>query len=95
MTPIYAASGEDVRVLLRQLAELRAALILARKEIVELNSGKRDTELVQVMRQRVREVTQVAERFAVKKDGCVDAGQPNPAGSTSASQTPQDPPGSR
>jgi len=25
MTPIYAASGEDVRVLLRQLAELRAA----------------------------------------------------------------------
>jgi len=64
MTPIRTASGEDVRVLLRQMAELRAALILAGKEIVELNFGKRDTELLQMMRARLREARAAAEWLA-------------------------------
>jgi len=38
-----------MRVLLRQLAELRAVLTLAGKEIVKLNLGKRDTELLKIM----------------------------------------------
>jgi hypothetical protein len=57
-----------VRVLLRQMAELRAALILAGKEIVKLNFGKRDTELLKMMRARLREARAAAEQFAAGKD---------------------------
>jgi hypothetical protein len=39
-----------VRVLLRQLAELRGAPVLAGKEIVKLNFGQRDTPLLKMMR---------------------------------------------
>jgi len=63
MMPIRAASGGTC-VLLRQLAELSAALIVAGKEIVKLNSGQRDTPLLQMMRGRVREAKQLAARFA-------------------------------
>jgi chorismate mutase len=38
--------------------------MLAGKEIVKLNFGKRDTELLQMMRERLREARQVAARFA-------------------------------
>jgi hypothetical protein len=55
MTPIRTASGENVRILLRQMAELRAALVLAGKEIVKLNFGKRDTPLLQRMRALLKE----------------------------------------
>jgi hypothetical protein len=64
LTPPRTATEEDTRVLLRSLAELRAALMLAGKEIVKLNFGKRDTELLKMIRERLREAKQVAARFA-------------------------------
>jgi hypothetical protein len=68
LVPIRTASGEDVRALLRAIAELRSALILADREIVKLNSEERNAALLQMMRNRLEEAKQVAERFAAKGD---------------------------
>lgn len=46
-------------------AELRAALILAGKEIRKLNFGKSDTPLLRLLRRTLREARAVAKREGV------------------------------
>jgi hypothetical protein len=92
LTPARTATDEDTRVLLRSLAGLRAALVLAGKEIVKLNFGKRDTELLKMMRERLREAKQVAARFVPASKDRTDADSLNQDGAAPPFQTSQDPP---
>lgn len=46
-------------------AELRAALILAGKEIRKLNFGKSDTPLLRLLRRTLRESREVAKREGI------------------------------
>jgi hypothetical protein len=52
-----------VAELRRSNSELRAALILAGKEIVKLSFGKRDSPVLEHMRQAVRSSNAVEKRF--------------------------------
>ncbi len=49
----------------RSHAESRAVLILAGKEIVTLNFGKKDTWLLRLMRRTLREARDVAKREGI------------------------------
>ncbi len=49
----------------RSRAESRAVLILAGKEIVTLNFGKKDTWLLRLMRRTLREARDVAKREGI------------------------------
>jgi hypothetical protein len=52
-----------VAALLRSNAELRAALILAGKEIVKLNFGKKNTSVLNQLRETLREARAVEKRI--------------------------------
>jgi hypothetical protein len=63
LTPARTATDQDLRVLLRSHAELRAALVAAGKEIVKLNFGRRDSAVLAMLRRCLQEAREVAARF--------------------------------
>jgi hypothetical protein len=63
LVPVRTASGEDLRVLLRAVEGLMSAMIPAGQEIVKL-SGKKESELLELMRERLKEAREAMARFA-------------------------------
>ena len=57
--------------LLRSHDELRAALLLAGKEIRKLNFGRKDSDVLKMLRRVLREARTVAKAEREKKRGAV------------------------